>query len=75
LTICQLRTATARLAPIWWVNGRCSRPLAESIADQLARTQRRNAKACRYHRKRTIARLHAAGLHLSNMKTCHWPRL
>jgi hypothetical protein len=75
LTVCQVRTATSSLAPLWAQGGRCSRKRAELIAAQLALTQHRNAKAARSHRKRTIRRLHAIGVKLKTINKCHWTRL
>jgi hypothetical protein len=72
LTVAQVRTATARLVPIWFRGGRCSRPLAEAISQVLCRTQHRNAKAARSHRKRTLRRLHALGLFLKDLPICQW---
>jgi hypothetical protein len=54
LTLCQVRTATCHLVPIWYRGGRCSQKQAESIAAQLARTQQRKAKARRSHGKETV---------------------
>ena len=73
LTICQVRTATAQLVPIWHRHGRCTRAIALSISRQLVRTQHRNAKARRSHRKRTLRRLHKIGVKLKDVRTCRWP--
>ena len=73
LTLCQIRSATAQLVPLWHRRGRCSRTLAESIQRPLQVTQERNAKTRRSHRKQTLRRLHALGLYLKDLRTCHWP--
>ena len=75
LTLCQIRTATAMLAPIWARDGRCSRKYAQRIAVQLTLTQQRNEKARCCHRRRTICRLHAIGIKLKNTIKCHWKLL
>jgi len=72
LTLCQIRTATRLLVPLWIRGGRCSRKFAESISRQLVRTQHRNAKAQRSHRKRTLRRLHNIGMYLKDLRTCQW---
>ena len=72
LTVCQVRTATSRLAVIWVRGGRCSRRFAELISRQLALTQQRNARAEASHRKRTLRRLHQIGVYLEDLPTCQW---
>ncbi|HEB80129.1 MAG TPA: transposase [Rhodospirillales bacterium] len=74
LTVRQVWTATRKLAHLWYRGGRCSRNRAESIAAQLAITQKRNAKARRSHRKRTIQRLQSRGFRLSDLVRCQWPK-
>jgi hypothetical protein len=74
LTVCQVRTATARLVALWARGGRCSRKYAEQISAHLTLTQQRNAKAARSHRRRTIARLHTIGIKLKTITKCHWKR-
>jgi hypothetical protein len=60
------------LVPVWARGGYCSRKYAEQIVTPLTRTQQRNAKAARCHRRRTIARLHAIGIKLKDTIKCHW---
>ncbi len=75
LAVCQVRTATRYLASIWARGGRCSRTFAEWISRQIVRTQQRNAKSRRSHRKRTLRRLHARGLYLKDLRMCRWKPL
>jgi len=56
LVVCQVRTATAQLIPLWLRGGRCSRKSAEVIQGQLRVTQQRCLKSARCHRKRTLRR-------------------
>jgi hypothetical protein len=72
LTVCQIGTATSKLAPLWARGGRCSRKYAEHLSAQLALTQQRNTKAARSHRRRTIARLQTIGIKLKDTIKCHW---
>ncbi len=72
LTLCQVRTATRVLVPVWYRGGRCSRKQAEVIAAQLALTQARNAAARRSPRKRTLPRLHRIGIYLADIRHCKW---
>lgn len=74
LTINQLATATSKLALLWARGGRCSHRLAQQITAQLTKTQHRNDRSARSHRKRTIRRLHAIGIKLKDLRPCHWPR-
>ena len=75
LTVCQVRSATRFLAPIWHDGGRCSRQQAEAIAAQLRITQERKAAARFSHYKRRIRTLHAKGITLKDLRRCFWPRL
>jgi len=58
--------------PIWVRDGRCSRKCAQWISRQIVRTQQRNAKSDRSHRKRTLRRLHEIGLYLKDLRMCQW---
>ena len=42
------------------------------IATKASRVQKRNLKARRSHRKRTIRQLHAVGIYLTRIPTCRW---
>jgi len=70
--VCQVRTALRTLVPIWSRGGRCSPSLAEDIAENLQRTQARNARARAAHRKATLPKLHEAGIKLRDVRVCRW---
>ena len=71
LTICQIRTVTSMLAPIWARGGRCPRKQAETISAQLTLTQERNRRTGRSHRRSTIRRLQGRGLFLKDPPRCY----
>ena len=72
LTIRQVRTAAARLSPIWARGDRCSRRRAEWIGRQALRTQQRNARSDRGRRQAARRRLHGIGVCLSDLRTRQW---
>jgi len=75
LTVCQVRTATAALVPVWTRGGRCLRKRARTISRRLLVTQQRNARAAHSHRRRTLRRLHEIGVFLKDAIICQPKRL
>jgi hypothetical protein len=63
------------LVPLWHRGGRCSRKRAEAIAAQLLDTQQDNQTSYRFHRKKTLQKLHNLGVTLRACRICRWLRI
>ena len=75
LTECQVHTAIAAMIPYWWLEQRPSKKLLERTAEEIARTQRRNAAARKSHTKATRKKLRALGIKLTEVPAAPGERL
>ena len=74
MTECQVHTAIAALIPSWWLEQRPSKKLLERTAEEIRRTQARNAAARKSHTKATRKKLRALGIKLTETPRCAWGR-
>jgi hypothetical protein len=72
LTVCQIRTAAAAWVQSWWLTSRARTKFLDRTARKIRDTQRRNARSRKSHRKRTLRRLHALGITVSELPRCGW---
>ena len=72
MTECQVHTAIAALIPYWWLEQRPSKKLLERTAEEIERTQQRNAASRKSHTKATRKKLRALGIKLTEVPRCAW---
>ena len=70
--MCQVRTAAAALVRSWSLGRTAANVLFEAAAKQIAYYQQRIAAARRCHTKKTLRKLHALGIQLTDLPRCKW---
>ena len=71
--MCQVHAAVSALVTSWWLEQPLSNKLLETTAKRIQYDQANIAASRKSHRKGTLQRYHALGIHLTQARRCRWP--